>query len=612
MAGKRAQWFKKWLHDLSVLRQDEDKLKASMPSHMSKILGTKRLLLWKTMLADLQYHDIGVVDEVIRGVELTGDVPTTGIFESSFKGAEITVDSLKTRSSADRLAAYHSSRSSGDHEIDSTVFEKTSEEVRNGWAIGPIAFENLPQCAVVSRRFGLRQSAKVRLIDDMSGSGINQTVQASESPKPHGTDVVAAMILEVLRRKPTTKVLGRTFDMKAAYKQLAIADSSLWASFVAIFNPIIRKPEVYQLLAAPFGATRSVYSFLRTAGSIWFIGVAALSIVWSCFFDDYVTLCAGGLESNTESTVLMLFKLLGWVIAEDGSKACDFASTMSALGICIDFSKSLDGLVLFTNTEKRVCELVSTIQQFLCKGSMSVLESQRLRGRIRMQLADGQLFGRVGSLCMRALTKHAFDDGAGKMSEQCVRALDRFANNLRIAAPRIIRTEAAETWYIFTDACFEPKDGCPFSGIGGVLVNPQGRVVSFFSEQLSKRHLEILGWGEKKTVIFEAELLGMIVAMTLWEKVIRGALVVCYIDNNSARDVAISGAARNSAAHNLLEKLIAVEMSSNGFFWYARVPSPSNIADEPSRLDCKKMLALKAKRCAGLGLVDSILAETLG
>ncbi|CAJ1365896.1 unnamed protein product, partial [Effrenium voratum] len=49
----------------------------------------------------------------------------------------------------------------------------------------------------VKPRFGLKQGAKVRLIDDFSGSGVNSTVQACESPKPHSTDVVAALLLQL-------------------------------------------------------------------------------------------------------------------------------------------------------------------------------------------------------------------------------------------------------------------------------------------------------------------------------------------------------------------------------------------------------------------------------
>ena len=66
-----------------------------------------------------------------------------------------------------------------------------------------------------------------------------------------------------------------------------------------------------------------------------------------------------------------------------------------------------DGLVKFSNAEKRSTELVSTINSILQKGSMTLLEAQKPRGR--MQFMDGQLFGRLGKLCMREVTNHTCD-----------------------------------------------------------------------------------------------------------------------------------------------------------------------------------------------------------
>eukprot|EP00438_Fugacium_kawagutii_P020965 Skav229911 [mRNA] locus=scaffold877:55323:56321:+ [translate_table: standard] len=332
--------------------------------------------------------------------------------------------------------------------------------------------------------------------------------------------------------------------------------------------------------------------------------------MWTHFFDDYVAFAPRSLEEATSNAVQLFFRLLGWTIAEDGSKAQGFAESLVALGICIDLSQVDSGCVRFTNTEKRVLELVDTIKGFLEAGFITVADAQKLRGR--MQFADGQLFGRVGSLCVRAVTRHAFEHGAGKFDSQCRRALERFSHSLQFSPPRLIKPAEAETWYIFTDASFEPQEPFPFCGLGGVLVDANGRAVSFFSTKLDEGQLRALGWGDRKTVIFEAELLALIAAIVLWEKVILGSLVVCFIDNNSARDVAISAAARNECANLLLDKLVAVEMSSSGYFWFARVPSPSNIADDPSRQKCNDLLSLGAKPIDCQACVASIIAENLG
>ena len=123
--------------------------------------------------------------------------------------------------------------------------------------------DELPEGAVISKRFGLKQPNKIRLIDDLSGSFVNQTVQCAESPKPQSVDFVAALLLSLLKHGKGSSIKGRSFDLKSAYKQLAIDRGSLRFAYVAVFNPNTRKAEVYQLLAAPFGATRSVDYFLR-------------------------------------------------------------------------------------------------------------------------------------------------------------------------------------------------------------------------------------------------------------------------------------------------------------------------------------------------------------
>eukprot|EP00435_Cladocopium_sp_Y103_P031237 s2858_g7.t2 len=182
---------------------------------------------------------------------------------------DMTVKQLTDLSSTAKRKQSYSCRSSGDREVDEQVLARTREEVEAGWASGCWALEDVPANAVISRRFGLRQPGKIRLIDDLSGSFVNSIVQASESPKPQNADFIGAMLLEVLQHNDSASdVLGRTYDLKSAYKQMAIAPESLPFASVVVFNPEKGKPEIYQLLAAPFGATKSVYSCLRVIHSV--------------------------------------------------------------------------------------------------------------------------------------------------------------------------------------------------------------------------------------------------------------------------------------------------------------------------------------------------------
>ena len=73
-------------------------------------------------------------------------------------------------------------RSSGDHSLDVEVWDLTMEEKEKNWLRGPLKLAELPKDAIVSRRFGIRQGPKTRVIDDLSQSLINATVQSCESP----------------------------------------------------------------------------------------------------------------------------------------------------------------------------------------------------------------------------------------------------------------------------------------------------------------------------------------------------------------------------------------------------------------------------------------------
>ena len=150
----------------------------------------------------------------------------------------------------------------------------------------------------------------------------------------------------------------------------------MWAAYIVVFNPSTRSPEIFQLQAVPFGATRSVFSFLRIAHSLWWLGCSQLKLMWSNFYDDFVTFALSENTSNTEATVGLLFDLLGWNYATEGDKACGFDLKFSALGIVVSLEHCVDGFVEFCNTDKRAKELSETIQNFVDSGNMTLLESQ--------------------------------------------------------------------------------------------------------------------------------------------------------------------------------------------------------------------------------------------
>ncbi len=79
-ALRRASFLKRWLRRSLELREEEKKLKHSLPDHIRHILAPKRLLLFKEMLQSLEYRDAAIADDVTKGFALTGWAPKTGVF----------------------------------------------------------------------------------------------------------------------------------------------------------------------------------------------------------------------------------------------------------------------------------------------------------------------------------------------------------------------------------------------------------------------------------------------------------------------------------------------------------------------------------------------------
>ena len=172
--SKRKNYIERWSKRAKTLEPEEAKLKATMSEHRRKILGPKRILLFKEMLEDIRYDDIGVVQELIEGATLTGDIPVTGVLDAKLKPARMDVSELMEISEQVKQQIKHRTVSCGDGEMDALLWSKTLEEVDKGHLEGPFDFESVPEDCLISSRFPLMQGDKLRPIDNYSSSLINE------------------------------------------------------------------------------------------------------------------------------------------------------------------------------------------------------------------------------------------------------------------------------------------------------------------------------------------------------------------------------------------------------------------------------------------------------
>ena len=595
LTSSRAKSLKFWIERAKELSESEAAFQASLHPGVRAVLRGKRLLLFQEMLKQASYYDMDVCNELTQGATLTGEAPRSGLWPSKFTPASMTEQELMKVADLDRPGIVEQLTYDIKNEQALSIWNQTMQETETGALAGPRRLDEVSHRYPLSRRFGVIQNGKLRCINDFTRSGVNSAAQTCESPKPHTLDVVASLASYImLKTGGRTAWSGRAFDLTGAYRQCAVHPDSYKFSHIAVANPSDGRVYAFCMKALPFGSVRSVHAFLRLSHAIWYCAIELLQILWCSYFDDFVTFCPTLEADSVTNCIHTYFRLIGWRFAESGAKAPPFNTAFTALGVKIDIGAMQAGHILFDNTEKRVVELVQSLDKVLSDGALPRQDALRLRGRL--QFACSQLFGRLGKAALSTVTDQAYRSSSLQLQPETCVAMKLFRDLLTKSKPRKISGKVYDEWFVFTDASFEPNAAGFKAGVGAVLVDKNGRIVQYVSEELPQDVLIFLMSSGKKTIIFELEMLAIVYAMTVWESFLRGSHVVFYTDNNAVRDAVIACSTSSSLAMPILDRLLKLEYALDIFPWYTRVPTDSNVSDDPSRGVCDFLDQCQAER----------------
>ena len=238
---------------------------------------------------------------------------------------------------------------------------------------------------------------------------------------------------------------------------MPIRSDHLKFAYFSIYNCELDEVQIYRLKTLPFGATHSVYNFLRLARMLYTIMVRGLFLMTTNFYDDFILASPPQLQESTARGMELVFLLTGWLYAKEGKKATVFDSICKALGVQFNFDRSKDFLMHIENTEARKKEICDLIGAALESGRLGKAESLILRGKLGF--ADSFIH------TLKKLSEHAY----GRTSGRC--------------------------WHIFTDAAYEQS--IQTGGLGGVLFDDRGRACSWFSVEVTESASRKLGSGFK-------------------------------------------------------------------------------------------------------------------
>ena len=423
----------------------------------------------------------------------------------------------------------------------------------------------------------------MRPIDDYSQSQVNSTVTIHEKPTVDNPDAICAIFNYLMRalrdQGKEFSLQARSLDLTSAYRQLCVPKESAQYSYLSVYGPTQDGAALFRQVALPFGSRTAVNAFIRCARFLQWAAAKCLVLPMSCYFDDFIIASTPGLVDNSQRAVSLLFDILGWAFDKSGVKSDRFSNSVAALGVLFNLGSTGMGRILVENTSKRISEVVELINSVLRTLRLSHKEALVLRGRLAF--CDAFIFGRSGRLALQMISQHAYHKPfTMSVQTELQQSLKLLRRRLESGPPRLVSMEISQVFYIFTDAAF--ADECS-GGLGGVLLDPSGSILQWFSVQLSSDFVISLMKAEQDVAIGELESLAVLIGLRLWDSRLASSKLLLFIDNEGARFSLIKGYCKSLRISQISALITSLLDGAFIIPWFGRVPSSSNIADFPSR-----------------------------
>ena len=578
---------------------EELELRKNLHPDVSAVTRTKQSVAMKRLLVQIGHVDPTVADAIREGFPLVGWLPASGFWDSDCEPPSLSTEALLDMSLAVSEKSMKTICKHRSPDMEPSVWAVTKEEAAKGW----LTFRqnnSLSRGSVVSSRFGVRQKNKIRPIDNFRSSMVNSACGVREKVTMDGVDEIVSVCLHWLRRRkpvhPDVRVVGRTWDLKSAYKQLAAREDHKRFAAICTIDPDTNSVRIADVHSMPFGALAAVHAFLRCGEALKAVGRSKLLLVMTNFFDDFTVLSCKSNSKHVGLVVSFMFKKMGWDVAQDEKKNAPFAEVFDVLGVRIDLSQQHLGLVSVWNTPDRLDELRADVQRLLESKRITYEEAQRLRGRFLF--AEQNVWGRnsrqaivrVGDVPDTAV-------GPVDLTEVQLDALAFLQKRVLDGKPRCFSCRPRVEARLWLDgACeWDVPSSSPICGFGGVLF--VGDQILAWGSELPKPDAK--RWSQrvgKQQLVFECELLPYLTSLQLWSTLLHGCDLLIFIDNDAARASLAKSFTRKEEGARIVFAAVEEEERLDVQAFFMRVPTASNIADGPSRGDFSLIFKIGGRR----------------
>ena len=172
--------------------------------------------------------------------------------------------------------------------------------------------------------------------------------------------------------------------------------------------------------------------------------------------------------------------------------------------------------------------------------------------------------------------------------------------------PRILNCSGlAASVLIFTDAAYE--DG--LATWGCVVIDPLTDTSEVSGGAIPEKLVSCWQQLAGQQVITQAEAFAVLLARKSYELLVRQRKVIFFVDNEDARYALIHGSSPSISLLKIVQAFHSCSVADSSIAWLERVPSPSNIADLPSRGRLQDAAHLVNGKIVKLDLEAQSLAE---
>ena len=568
--------------------------------------------LWCAMLDALDWPHRELVACLLRGFRSVGDIPDSGLWRAVDRPARMPFGEFSRTNAAwvYQCRAKVVTQATNEPNMAAACWVRTIEERDAGLIQGPFTINQVSANSGVypaygfgmyrpAPRFAIEQgekddgTVKIRCIDNMATNDTNEGgTSVRETPICDRPDSPLLIGCEFHRLGPppheqflAVLMGGGCEDYFAAYRRIVTANGQF--TVIMVWDPVSRAAVLFRVPGHNFGLQSAVNNFYCVPEPVVRFARRILAVPVTRFYDDHQISEPSYAGGSGQDVYFDLHEHLRFHF--DLKKRMVWARKFVYTGVLTDWEcdnmfvdTNISGFVRVGVARKRRTKVLALILRMVERDNLSCSDAAMLRGKTRYCLCP--VFGRVGVAVVSLLRERQLDPSRTDIDAELSDALELLAIAVDllpdfvvplcrgIRPPIVVLTDASfatgHTWLGFV-VC------CPWNGMRWAGMETPAWVLQLL-RRYKQRDTEI---GPLETIVADAPYL------SLPESWFRNRAISHYIDNQGAAYSLIHGRSKDRDINRSVFVTLMHLSRMSCSVWFDYVPSASNIADLPTRLD---------------------------